>query len=255
MIKLFRSLTKKDMFLMCLTFILIVIHVYLELRLPEYMSEMTLLIQTGAIVLNDILSVGVKMLLVAFSSLLVSACIVYCTSYIAANFSYNTRKKIFQKVESFSMNEIKKFKTSSLITRTTNDVNQVEVFIVMGLQLLFKAPIMAIWAVVTVGLPSSSQVFQSLLVAISSGVIATTLFFIATDRARHNQGKLAAVEATQSTEVLFVIVGEMLLLGVVMPTSLAFVGVGIIIIGMLLHSYYTMITAKKMHLTNVKESS
>ena len=115
--------------------------------------------------------------------------------------------------------------------------------------------IMAIWAVVTVGLPSSSQVFQSLLVAISSGVIATTLFFIATDRARHNQGKLAAVEATQSTEVLFVIVGEILLLGVMMPTSLAFVGVGIIIIGMLLHSYYTMIIAKKMHLTNVKESS
>ena len=114
--------------------------------------------------------------------------------------------------------------------------------------------IMAIWAVVTVGLPSSSQVFQSLLVAISSGVIATTLFFIATDRARHNQGKLAAVEATQSTEVLFVIVGEMLLLGVVMPTSLALVGVGIIIIGMLLHSYHTMIATKKMHLTNVEES-
>ena len=113
---------------------------------------------------------------------------------------------------------------------------------------------MAIWAVVTVGLPSSSQLFQSLLVAISSGVIATTLFFIATDRARHNQGKLAAVEATQSTEVLFVMVGEMLLLGVVMPTSLALVGIGIIIIGMLLHSYYTMITAKKMHLTNVEES-
>ena len=115
--------------------------------------------------------------------------------------------------------------------------------------------IMDIWAVVTVGLPSSSQVFQSLLVAISSGVIATTLFFIATDRARHNQGKLAAVEATQSTEVLFVIVGEMLLLGVVMPTSLALVGVGIIIIGMLLHSYHTMITTKKMHLTNVEERS
>ena len=115
--------------------------------------------------------------------------------------------------------------------------------------------IMAIWAVVTVGLPSNSQLFQSLLVAISSGVIATTLFFIATDRARHNQGKLAAVEATQSTEVLFVMIGEMLLLGVVMPTSLALVGVSIIIIGMLLHSYYTMVTAKKLHLTNVEERS
>lgn len=115
--------------------------------------------------------------------------------------------------------------------------------------------VMAIWAVVTVGLPSSSQLFQSLLVAISSGVIATTLFFIATDRARHDQGKLAAVEATQSTEVLFVMVGEMLLLGVIMPTSLALVGVSVIIIGMLLHSYHTMIVAKKMHLLNVEERS
>ena len=113
----------------------------------------------------------------------------------------------------------------------------------------------AIWAVATVGLPSSSQLFQSLLVAISSGVIATTLFFIATDRTRHDQGKLAAVEATQSTEVLFVMVGEMLLLGVVLPTTLAIVGVGIIITGMLLHSYYTMIVAKKMHLLNVEERS
>lgn len=114
---------------------------------------------------------------------------------------------------------------------------------------------MAIWAVTTVGLPSSSQLFQSLLVAISSGVIATTLFFIATDRTRHDQGKLAAVEATQSTEVLFVMVGEMLLLGVMLPTTLALVGIGIIIIGMLLHSYHTIILTKKMHISNVKERS
>ena len=147
MIKLLKSLTKKDIFLMCISFIFIVIQVYLDLRLPEYMSEMTLLIQTGVIVLNDILLVGLKMLLVAFGSLMTSTIIVYCTSYIAADFSYNTRKKLFQKVESFSMNEIKKFKTSSLITRTTNDINQVEMFIVMGFQLLIKSPIMAIWAI------------------------------------------------------------------------------------------------------------
>ena len=108
--------------------------------------------------------------------------------------------------------------------------------------------IMAIWALVTVGLPTSSQVFQCLLVAVSSGVIATTLFFIATDRARDNQGKLAAVEATQSTEVLFVMVGEMLLLGIAMPSSIALAGVGIIIAGMLLHSYHTMLVAKRIHL-------
>ena len=108
--------------------------------------------------------------------------------------------------------------------------------------------IMAIWALVTVGLPTSSQVFQCLLVAVSSGVIATTLFFIATDHARDNQGKLAAVEATQSTEVLFVMVGEMLLLGIAMPSTIALAGVGIIIAGMLLHSYHTMLVAKRIHL-------
>ncbi|MEC1178571.1 multidrug resistance efflux transporter family protein [Metasolibacillus meyeri] len=105
--------------------------------------------------------------------------------------------------------------------------------------------IMAIYAAMTVGFPSSSQLFQSLLVGLSSGVIATTLFFIATDRVRDNQGKLAAVEATQSTEVAFVIIGEMLLLGIPLPTPIALVGLAIIIIGMLLHSYHTMLAAKR----------
>ncbi|KOY84111.1 multidrug resistance efflux transporter family protein [Lysinibacillus sp. FSL H8-0500] len=105
--------------------------------------------------------------------------------------------------------------------------------------------IMALYAMVTVGLPSISQMFQSLLVGISSGVIATILFFIATDRVRDHQGKLAAVEATQSTEILFVIIGEVLLLGIAFPSPIALAGLGVIIIGMLLHSYYTMILGKK----------
>ena len=108
--------------------------------------------------------------------------------------------------------------------------------------------VMAIWALATVGPPTGSQVFQCLLVAVSSGVIATTLFFIATDRARGNQGRLAAVEATQSTEVLFVMAGEMLLLGVALPSSIALAGVGVIIAGMLLHSYHTMRVSKRMYL-------
>lgn len=105
--------------------------------------------------------------------------------------------------------------------------------------------VMAIYALATVGLPATSQVIQSLIVAISSGVIATILFFIATDRVREHQGKLAAVEATQSTEVVFVIIGEMLLLSVPLPAPIALIGLAIIIIGMLLHSYYTMVLAKK----------
>ena len=105
--------------------------------------------------------------------------------------------------------------------------------------------IMAIYALFTVGLPSTGQLFQSLLVGISSGVIATILFFIATDRVRDHQGKLAAVEATQSTEILFVIIGEVILLGIPFPNSIALAGLGVIIVGMLLHSYYTMILGRK----------
>lgn len=105
--------------------------------------------------------------------------------------------------------------------------------------------VLAVWAMVTVGLPSMSQVVNCLLVAVSSGVIATILFFIATDRVRHHQGRLAAVEATQSTEVLFVIFGEVLLLSIALPTPLALGGIFIIIIGMLLHSLHTMLLAKK----------
>ncbi|MGX9132997.1 DMT family transporter [Rummeliibacillus sp. JY-2-4R] len=105
--------------------------------------------------------------------------------------------------------------------------------------------IIAIYALSTVGLPSVSQLIQSLIVGISSGVIATVLFFVATDRVRYDQGKLAAVEATQSAEILFVILGEMLLLGVPLPAPLALVGIAVIIIGMSLHSYHTMLLKKK----------
>lgn len=105
--------------------------------------------------------------------------------------------------------------------------------------------ILAIYATFTVGMPSSSQVFQSLLVAVSSGVIATVLFFIATDRVRHDQGKLAAVEATQSTEVLFAMIGEMVLLSVPLPQPIALAGLAVIIIGMLLHSYHTMLASRR----------
>ena len=106
--------------------------------------------------------------------------------------------------------------------------------------------ILAVYALSTVGPPSTNQVFQSLLVALSSGVIATVLFFIATDRVRNDQGKLAAVEATQSTEVLFAMIGEMLLLQIPLPPSIALIGLGIIIIGMLLHSYHTSFMSKKL---------
>lgn len=99
--------------------------------------------------------------------------------------------------------------------------------------------ILSIYGFFKVGLPSSDQVTQSFIVAICSGIIATILFFIATDRVRDHQGKLASVEATQSTQVLFVIIGEVLILSSPLPVGLELLGIFIITIGMLLHSYYS----------------
>lgn len=113
---------------------------------------------------------------------------------------------------------------------------------------LFSMPLwiaLAFIAAITVGAPSLNQIVQSLIVAVSSGVIATTLFFIATDLARTHQGRLAAVEATQSTEVLFAIILEILILNIAFPSTVALVGVGIIIVGMVLHCYVTAVISKK----------
>ncbi|WP_342513477.1 multidrug resistance efflux transporter family protein [Sporosarcina sp. FSL K6-1522] len=103
----------------------------------------------------------------------------------------------------------------------------------------------AIYALVTVGPPSMSQLGQSFIVAISSGVIATTLFFMATDLARDDQGKLAAVEATQSTELIFAMIGEMIIIGIALPGPISLVGIAVIIVGMGLHSFQTALGRKK----------
>lgn len=104
----------------------------------------------------------------------------------------------------------------------------------------------AVYALLTVGPPSWSQVIQSLIVAVSSGVIATSLFFMATDLVQNDQGKLAAVEATQSTELIFAMIGEMLILHIALPGALSLIGILVIIVGMGLHSYQTSVAKKKM---------
>lgn len=103
----------------------------------------------------------------------------------------------------------------------------------------------AIYASLTVGPPSWNQIIQSLIVAVSSGVIATTLFFMATDLVQNDQGKLAAVEATQSTELIFAMIGEILILHIALPSTLSLIGILVIIIGMGLHSYQTSVGRRK----------
>lgn len=147
MLKLFKSFNKKDWTLIAIIFALILVQVWLDLKLPEYMSEITTLIQTEGSIMSDILIKGAYMLACALGSLTSAFIVGFLASRLSAHFSLNLRKKIFTKVGKFGMEEIKKFETSSLITRTTNDVTQLEMFISMGLQLLIKAPVMAIWAV------------------------------------------------------------------------------------------------------------
>lgn len=146
MTKIFKNLNKKDYFLMPIIILLIVLQVYLELRIPEYMTQITTLVKTSGTI-NEILTQGIYMTSCAFLSLISSVIVGYIVANITANFSLNVRRKLFTKVNDFSLEEIKKFSTSSLITRTTNDVTNLEMLLSMGLQLLIKAPITAIWAI------------------------------------------------------------------------------------------------------------
>lgn len=147
MLKLLKNFTKKDWLLSILVVLLVVFQVWLDLKLPDYMSQITRLVQTEGSQMSEILQNGGYMILCAIGSLFAAVITGYLTSSISSNFSMKLREKIFTKVEELSMNEVKQFSTSSLITRTTNDVTQIEMLIAMGLQLLIKAPITAIWAV------------------------------------------------------------------------------------------------------------
>ena len=147
MLKLLRNLTKKEWLYAIFCIILIIGQVWLELKIPDYMSEITVLVQTEGSKMSDIILNGGYMILCALGSLIFAIGAGYFAAYIASEFSKNTRKEIFDKVQNLDTEEIKAFQTSSLITRTTNDVTQIEMLIAMGLQLLVKAPITAIWAI------------------------------------------------------------------------------------------------------------
>ncbi|MBR4694216.1 MAG: ABC transporter ATP-binding protein [Bacilli bacterium] len=150
MIRLFKNFEKKDLIIILTIIVLVAFSVFLDLRMPEYMSEITRLVQTETSTMNEILIAGAHMIICAVGSLVCTIVVGYFSSLLSARFSRSIRRKIFAKVESFGIAEIKKFSTSSLITRTTNDVTQVEMLLSMGLILLIKAPIMAVWALLKI---------------------------------------------------------------------------------------------------------
>lgn len=146
MLKIFKNFKGKEWILLIISIAFVVSQVWLDLKLPDYMSEITQLVQTPGSEMSEILTSGGWMLLCALGSLVASIIVAALAAKIAANLSARLRFKMFDKVQSFSMEEINNYSTASLITRSTNDITQVQMLIVMGLEVLLKAPIMAVWA-------------------------------------------------------------------------------------------------------------
>ena len=147
MIKLFRYLRKKDWLFVCISLCFIVFQVWLDLRLPDYMAEITRLIQTPDSALSSVVWAGMKMLSCAILSMAAMFVVGYFVAQVAAGLSKRLREAVYDKVISFSMEEMGKFSTASLITRSTNDISQVQMVIAIGLQASVRAPIMAVWAI------------------------------------------------------------------------------------------------------------
>ncbi|MDY4678522.1 MAG: ABC transporter ATP-binding protein [Bifidobacterium tsurumiense] len=147
MIKISRYLSKFEWFELFIGLLLIVADVFLELKLPDYMADITTLVETPGSSMSDIWIAGGKMLGVSLLAMALTVATGFITARVAASFTQRLRSEQFKKVESFGLAELNKFSTASLITRSTNDVTQIQMFITMGLLMLAKAPIMAIWAI------------------------------------------------------------------------------------------------------------
>lgn len=147
MLKILRYFSKREWGLSFVMLLFIILQVWFELTMPDYMSDITMMVQTSGSKMNDIIAAGCKMLACALGSLMTSVVAAVISSKVASRFAARLREMIFTRVQSFSMEEIGRFSAASLITRSTNDVTHVQMFIVMGMQMLMRSPIMAVWAI------------------------------------------------------------------------------------------------------------
>lgn len=175
MLRILKHLRWKEWLLVAACVVLIVGQVQLDLALPDYMSEITRLVQTEGSQMRDILLAGGKMLLCALGSMLLTVCTTFFTAQIASRFSARLRGEMYRKVVGFSNEEINRFSTASLITRTTNDISQLQMFFSFGMQSLIKAPIMAF---IAVGKISTKSWEWSLLTGCVIAFVCVLLVFI-----------------------------------------------------------------------------
>lgn len=161
MLRVFTKLKKVDFAYIGVAILFIVAQVWLDLKMPDYMSEITVLVQTPGSAMNDVLFAGGKMLACALGSLISAMAVSIAAARVATDFGAELRKAMFSKVQQFSMEEIGKFSTPSLITRSINDIQQVQMLVIFGLQALIKAPIMAIWAITKIAGKNAQWTFTT----------------------------------------------------------------------------------------------
>lgn len=147
MLKLLKKMKKQEWYMVCACIALILGQIYFELKLPDYMSTLTVLIETPDSTMADILHTGGEMLLCTLASAALSILCGYLSARVAGGFSFTIREHVFKKVADFGQKEMHEFSVPSLLNRTTNDITQIQMLVAMGLQILIKAPVMAVWAV------------------------------------------------------------------------------------------------------------
>ena len=149
MLKLLKNMRRKEVLMTLLCAVLVVVQIYFDLRLPDYMTDLTTLIKTSGTT-ADILSVGMKMLACTLASAVLAVGCGYLAARAASGFSFTVREKLFRHVMDIGSEEMQDFSVASLITRTTNDITQIQMIVAMGMQMMIKSPIMAVWAVIKI---------------------------------------------------------------------------------------------------------
>ncbi|MEY4480162.1 MAG: hypothetical protein RLZZ267_840 [Bacillota bacterium] len=175
MIKILKYLQIKEWFFVAISIVFIVGQVYLDLKIPDYMAEITKLVQTPNSPIREIWIDGGYMILCTLGSLAASAVVGYYAARVAATLAKRVRAQVFNKVASFSMEEVNRFSTPSLITRSTNDITQVQTIIAMGMQVLIKAPILVVWALIKI---SGKNIDWTIATGVAVGVLLLMILSI-----------------------------------------------------------------------------
>ena len=187
MLRLLRRLSPKEVQMALVSTAFVALQVFLDLRLPDYMKEITTILQTPGSSVGDVWLAGGKMLLCALGSLAASIFVGYLAAKIAAGFSKTLRHDVFAKIQSFSFGEINSFSTPSLITRSTNDVTQVQMIIALGLQVIIKAPILAVWAIIKIAGKGMEWTVATGVFVLFLIIVICIVFSLATPKFRRMQ--------------------------------------------------------------------